>query len=43
VTQRVPVRLDFVDAPDVPLAAGLSANVSVDTGHVRHLFGASSR
>jgi membrane fusion protein, multidrug efflux system len=43
VTQRVPVRLDFVDAPDVPLAAGLSVNVTVDTSHTRHLFGASSR
>jgi membrane fusion protein (multidrug efflux system) len=39
VTQRVPVRLDFVEAPDVPLASGLSANVKVDTLHHRRLFG----
>ncbi len=43
VTQRVPVRLDFVRMPDVALASGLSANVKVDTRHVRHLFGSPSR
>jgi membrane fusion protein (multidrug efflux system) len=43
VTQRVPVRLDFVRMPDVALASGLSANVNVDTRHVRHLFGDASR
>jgi membrane fusion protein (multidrug efflux system) len=43
VTQRVPVRLDFVRMPEVALASGLSANVKVDTQHVRHLFGSPSR
>jgi membrane fusion protein, multidrug efflux system len=43
VTQRVPVRLEFVRMPDVALASGLSANVKVDTRHVRHLFGSPSR
>ncbi|HXS52903.1 MAG TPA: HlyD family secretion protein [Usitatibacter sp.] len=40
VVQRVPVRLEL-DAPDRerPLHAGLSANVTVDTGYRRHLFG----
>ena len=39
VTQRVPVRLEFTPRPDVPLEAGLSASVKVDTAHHRHLFG----
>jgi membrane fusion protein (multidrug efflux system) len=39
VTQRVPVRLEFTPRPDVPLEAGLSASVTVDTNHHRHLFG----
>ncbi len=39
VTQRVPVRLVFDQRPDVPLEAGLSATVTVDTTHHRHLFG----
>jgi len=39
VTQRVPVRLEFTPRPDVPLEAGLSANVTVDTTHHRTLFG----
>ncbi len=40
VVQRVPVRLELTGAqPDVPLHAGLSATVSVDTGHQRHFFG----
>jgi membrane fusion protein (multidrug efflux system) len=43
VTQRVPVRLDFTEAPNVPLAAGLSASVKVDTQHSRHLFGDPAR
>jgi membrane fusion protein (multidrug efflux system) len=40
VVQRLPVRiaLDRGDAP-VALHAGLSADVSVDTGYQRHLFG----
>jgi membrane fusion protein (multidrug efflux system) len=41
VTQRVPVRLEFAPRPDVPLEAGLSASVTVDTTHHRHLFGGS--
>jgi membrane fusion protein (multidrug efflux system) len=42
VVQRLPVRLVFdTDASDirVPLAAGLSATVTVDTAHRRTLFG----
>jgi membrane fusion protein (multidrug efflux system) len=41
VVQRVPVRLrlDPADLDGVVLQAGLSVNVSVDTGHQRHLFG----
>ena len=42
VVQRVPVRLAFSGATEgVPLIAGLSAGVAVDTGHVRSLFGLS--
>jgi len=41
VTQRVPVILEFSPRPDVPLEAGLSASVTVDTTHHRHLFSAS--
>ena len=39
VTQRVPVRLEFTPRPNVPLEAGLSASVTVDTTHHRSLFG----
>ena len=42
VVQRLPVRLVFdedVSAIRAPLAAGLSATVSVDTSHQRTLFG----
>jgi hypothetical protein len=42
VVQRVPVRLQFdraLDVSEVPLHAGLSADVTVDTGHRRRLFG----
>jgi membrane fusion protein, multidrug efflux system len=40
VVQRLPVRLSVLDAPaSMPLRAGLSADVTVDTEHVRkHLF-----
>ena len=40
VVQRLPIELHF-DEPtgDLPLHAGLSATVTVDTGHKRHLFG----
>ena len=44
VVQRVPVELDFDALPaDLALQAGLSASVSVDTFHVRHLFGPDTR
>ena len=43
VTQRVPVRLDFVRMPEVALASGLSAAVKVDTRHSRQLFGDAPR
>jgi membrane fusion protein (multidrug efflux system) len=42
VTQRVPVRLVFVGKIDAPLEAGLSASVTVDTLHKRHLFAAKA-
>jgi membrane fusion protein (multidrug efflux system) len=41
VTQRVPVRVEFVGAPEVPLQPGLSATVTVDTTHKRGLAGSS--
>jgi membrane fusion protein (multidrug efflux system) len=40
VTQRLPIELSLDRIPaDIPLHAGLSAKVTVDTGHRRHLFG----
>ena len=40
VTQRLPVELTLDSPPaNLPLHAGLSASVTVDTGHRRHLFG----
>ena len=40
VVQRLPVQVAIDNPPqDLPLSAGLSASVEVDTGHVRHLFG----
>jgi membrane fusion protein (multidrug efflux system) len=37
VVQRIPVRIRITGGPaDVSLAAGMSTEVSVDTGHVRH-------
>ena len=43
VVQRLPVELTIDRVPtDVPLHAGLSVEVSVDTGHQRHLFGADT-
>jgi membrane fusion protein, multidrug efflux system len=44
VVQRVPVRLQMDDAAleGVMLHAGLSVDVTVDTGHRRHLFGYSA-
>jgi membrane fusion protein (multidrug efflux system) len=41
VTQRVPVRVEFVGAPEVPLQPGLSCQVKVDTNHHRSLSGES--
>jgi membrane fusion protein (multidrug efflux system) len=40
VVQRLPVEIDLDEVPQgLPLHAGLSAEVEVDTGHKRHLFG----
>jgi membrane fusion protein (multidrug efflux system) len=39
VTQRVPVRVEFDGAPEVPLQPGLSCSVTVDTTHHRSLTG----
>ncbi|WP_046347634.1 HlyD family secretion protein [Sphingomonas changbaiensis] len=44
VVQRLPVELTIDRVPnDVPLHAGLSVEVTVDTGHQRHLFGPDTR
>lgn len=38
VVQRIPVRITITGGPkDLPLRAGMSVEVSVDTGHQRHL------
>ncbi|MFT3966558.1 MAG: HlyD family secretion protein [Sphingobium sp.] len=43
VVQRLPVELHLEQVPaGIPLHAGLSAEVTVDTGHKRHLFGADT-
>ncbi len=43
VVQRLPVELSIDRLPPgVPLHAGLSVEVSVDTGHRRHLFGGAT-
>jgi membrane fusion protein (multidrug efflux system) len=43
VVQRLPVRIELRDANgDFPLHGGLSATVTVDTRHERHLFGSDS-
>jgi len=42
VTQRAPVRVEFEGRPDVPLIAGLSVSVTIDTFHHRHLFAAKT-
>jgi membrane fusion protein (multidrug efflux system) len=40
VVQRLPVEIAIDDAPaDLPMSAGLSVVVDVDTGHQRRLFG----
>jgi membrane fusion protein, multidrug efflux system len=40
VVQRLPVEIALDEVPaDLPLHAGLSVEVVVDTGHQRHLFG----
>ena len=42
ITQRVPLRISLEPAAGAPeLRAGLSCIVAIDTGHRRHLFGAS--
>jgi membrane fusion protein (multidrug efflux system) len=44
VVQRVPVRLQLLNADeDLSLASGMSAEVTVDTGHRRSMFGHSER
>ena len=41
VVQRLPVEIAIDEVPPgIPLHMGLSAEVTVDTGHKRHLFGA---
>jgi membrane fusion protein (multidrug efflux system) len=43
VVQRLPVEVHLDKVPtDLPLHAGLSVDVTVDTGRKRHLFGADS-
>jgi membrane fusion protein (multidrug efflux system) len=43
VVQRLPVQIAIDEAPgDLPLSTGLSVEVEVDTGHVRHVFGADT-
>lgn len=43
VVQRLPVELTIDRVPtEVPLHAGLSVEVTLDTGHRRHLFGADT-
>jgi membrane fusion protein (multidrug efflux system) len=43
VVQRLPVQIAIDEAPKgLPLSAGLSASVEVDTGHERHLFGSDT-
>ncbi|HEX7871412.1 MAG TPA: HlyD family secretion protein [Sphingobium sp.] len=43
VVQRLPVEVTLDDVPTgIPLHAGLSADVTVDTGHKRHLVGADT-
>lgn len=40
VVQRLPVQIAIDEVPaGLPLSAGLSATVEIDTGHERHLFG----
>ena len=42
VSQRLPVEFEIDNPPtDIPLHAGLSVDVTVDTGYRRHLFGRS--
>jgi membrane fusion protein (multidrug efflux system) len=44
VVQRLPVEFSIDQLPkDVPLHAGLSVEVSVDTGYQRHLFGGATQ
>lgn len=43
VVQRLPIEFSIDQVPrDIPLHAGLSVEVAVDTGYQRHLFGAAT-
>ncbi|TPG54086.1 HlyD family secretion protein [Sphingomonas glacialis] len=43
VVQRLPIEFSIDQLPrDIPLHAGLSVEVTVDTGYQRHLFGAAT-
>ena len=43
VVQRLPVELEINNIPaNVPLHAGLSVDVTIDTGHQRHIFGSGA-
>jgi membrane fusion protein (multidrug efflux system) len=43
VVQRVPVQIALDEVPgDLPMAAGLSVEVEVDTGHRRYVFGSDT-
>jgi membrane fusion protein (multidrug efflux system) len=43
VVQRLPIEISIDRLPQgIPLHSGLSVEVTVDTGHVRHLFGPGS-
>ncbi|WP_426263636.1 HlyD family secretion protein [Sphingomonas sp. PWP1-2] len=43
VVQRLPIEFSIDQVPrDIPLHAGLSVEVTVDTGYQRHLFGAAT-
>lgn len=37
VVQRIPVRVKITSGPDLPLRAGMSTEISIDTRHHRHL------
>jgi membrane fusion protein (multidrug efflux system) len=37
VVQRIPVRIHITSGPNLPLRAGMSTEISIDTHHHRHL------